>query len=313
MLSSGYLLRGTLPADIDGAQEVVDAAMSALVGEPRRGEFEVATASRDARIDLGTNTWVVEAPGGSIVGFAMLFWDTTAQGEAEVHVHPRHLGQGVGGALLDAVGGRAVELAAEVPPEIAPRLHVWCPESRERRRAALLERGFRAVRESYLMRIDFGDETPAPAPLPAGLEVRPFAVGTDEEAVYAATEEAFADHFLFNPASMEQWRVHHVDHPRFDPSLWLVAWEGDRAAGEVLLFVDEYEAYVDSLSVRRAWRGRGLGLALLTRGFAAAYERGLRKVRLGVDARNPTGALALYCKAGMHAEHREVVYARDLR
>lgn len=313
MLAHGYTLRHTRPEDVEAAQAVVDAAESAVTGEPRRGEIEVAVATRDPRWDLTTNTWVVEAPGGAVAGFAALFWDETAQGEAELHVHPAHLEKGAGGALLDVLERRATELAADAPAATSPRLHAWCAGSRVRRRAALLERGFRAVRESYLMRIDFDDAPPRSAPSPDGIEVQAFRPGSDAEALYAATEEAFADHFLFAPSTLAQWRIHTVEHPRFDPSLWLVAWDGDEVAGETLLFTDELEAYVDSVSVRRAWRSRGLGLALLTRVFALAHARGRRKVRLGVDAQNTTGALALYLKAGMRIERREEVYAKELR
>jgi mycothiol synthase len=313
VLAEGYTLRHTRPEDVPAAQAVVDAAESAVSGEPRRGEFEVEAALVDVRIDLATNTWVVEAPDRGIAGFAFVFWGTNPQAEAELHVDPARLGLGVGGAMLDAIEGRARELAAAAPADVRPRLHIWCAESRARRRAALLERGFRAVRESCLMRLDLGDEAPPAAPLPPGLALRRFVPGRDEEAVYAADQEAFSDHFLFDPATMEQWRADCVDHPRFDPSLWIVASDEGGVVGECLTFVDEHEAYVDSLAVLPSWRGRGLGLALLTRAFGLAHERGRRKVRLGVDAENPTGALALYLKAGMRVERRETVYAKDLR
>jgi mycothiol synthase len=313
MLAAGYSLRHTRPDDVAAAQAVVDAAETAVTGEPRRGEFEVAAGLADTRVDLATNTWVVDEPGGGLAGFASLFWAANAQGEAESHVQPAHAGKGVGDALLDAIERRAQELAASAPNGVVPRLHIWCAESRERRRATLVERSFRAVRESCLMRLDLGDAPPVATPVPDGIVLRRFVPERDERAVYEADEEAFGDHFLHVPATIEQWRTGCIEHPRFDPSLWLVAWDAADVAGECLTFVDEHEAYVDSLAVRRRWRGRGLGLALTTRAFVLAHERGLRKVRLGVDAQNPTGALALYLKAGMRVERRETVYAKDLR
>ena len=39
--------------------------------------------------------------------------------------------------------------------------------------------------------------------------------------------------------------------------------------------------------------------SLLRRAFAELAARGLREVRLGVDAENPTGAVALYEDVGM--------------
>jgi ribosomal protein S18 acetylase RimI-like enzyme len=50
-------------------------------------------------------------------------------------------------------------------------------------------------------------------------------------------------------------------------------------------------AWVSTLGVRRPWRTRGIGLALLRHSFNEFYRRGKRKVGLGVDAQNLTGAL----------------------
>jgi mycothiol synthase len=91
----------------------------------------------------------------------------------------------------------------------------------------------------------------------------------------------------------------------FDPSLWFLAFDGDQLAGVVIGFVRGAETgWVRGLGVRRPWRGRGLGLALLQQAFAAFYGRGLRTVGLGVDAQSPTGATRLYERAGMHVTER---------
>lgn len=262
---------------------------------------------------LETNTWLVLAPDGEPAGFGFVFWSGDAQGGAEPFVHPAHRGLGLGAALLETIESRAAELAVSAPGEARPRLHVFCAEDKAVRREWLLDHAYRAVRQSYLMVADLGDEAPPPAPLPPGVELRPFVPGRDDAAVHAASEEAFADHFLFDPSPLEVWRTRIVRRQGFDPALWLVAWDGDEIAGEALGYADPNEGYVDSLSVRRRWRGHALGLSLLTHLFVLLHERGLRRIRLGVDAQNPTGALAVYLKAGMRVERREEVYAKDLR
>jgi mycothiol synthase len=312
VLPAGYTLRHTTQEDVAAAQALLDAVEDELAGEQRGSEIQVATRFRDPRMELSSNTWVVVAPDGALAGFGMLFWGRSAQGEGEPFVHPEHRGRGIGDALLDAIEERAAELAADAPPTVSPRLHICCPAPRTRRRASLCERGYRVVRESYLMRVDLSDEPLALPPLPRGIEVHPFVLGRDEAAVHAADTEAFDGHFLHDPSTLEEWLIHSVELPVFDPSLWLVAWDGDVVAGEALMLIFETEAYVDSLSVRRRWRGRGLGLALLARSFGLAQARGQLKVRLGVDVQNPTGALALYLKAGMRVERREEVFAKDV-
>ena len=71
--------------------------------------------------------------------------------------------------------------------------------------------------------------------------------------------------------------------------------------------------YVNDLGVRRAWRKRGLGLAFLQHAFGEFYRRGYRKVGLGVDAQNLTGALNLYRKAGMHIHQQFDMYEKEIR
>jgi len=73
------------------------------------------------------------------------------------------------------------------------------------------------------------------------------------------------------------------------------------------------DGWVDVVGVRRPWRGRGLGFALLTSLFAAYHERGIRRVGLSVDAESATGAPRLYGRAGMHVVRSYVLYRKELR
>ena len=196
-------------------------------------------------------------------------------------------------------------------PGPPPALILWASpggECRER----LLARGFAVVRESHEMRIDLVDAPPAPA-WPPGIEPRPLRRERDEPAVYAADQEAFAEHFLFEAIPYEEWRRRMVDVAEFDPDLWLVAWDGDEVAAYVAGTVADDGGTVGDLAVRRPWRRRGLGQALLTaelRGFA---RRGVTPVRLYVDAQNATGAVALYERVGMRVERRFEVLRKRVR
>jgi ribosomal protein S18 acetylase RimI-like enzyme len=93
--------------------------------------------------------------------------------------------------------------------------------------------------------------------------------------------------------------------------------DGDEVAGISLCpphSIDDSEVgWVGTLGVRRPWRKRGLGLALLRHSFNEFYRRGKRKVGLGVDAENLTGALRLYENAGMHVEQAFDQYEKELR
>jgi ribosomal protein S18 acetylase RimI-like enzyme len=163
-------------------------------------------------------------------------------------------------------------------------------------------RGYRPIRGSWTMEIEFGLEAPAEPVIPDGITIRSHR-HPEEQRVYEATQEAFADHWEFHPISLEGWREFNVKTRNFEPDLWLVAWDGDEVAGASLNFPersgDPGHGWVGTLAVRRPWRRRGLGEALLRRSFAALHARGLRKVRLSVDAENLTGATRLYERAGM--------------
>ena len=69
---------------------------------------------------------------------------------------------------------------------------------------------------------------------------------------------------------------------------------------------------MNELAVRRPWRLRGLGLALLRRAFGEFYSRGTRKVTLAVDSQSLTGATRLYERAGMRVERLYSVYRKEL-
>lgn len=177
-------------------------------------------------------------------------------------------------------------------------------------------RGYRTIHSSWTMEIEFGVEAPAEPVLPDGIAIRPYRHPEDEQRVYEATQEAFADHWDFHPSPIETWREFNVKAGNFEPDLWLVAWDGGDVAGASLNYPersgDPGHGWVGTLGVRRAWRRRGLGEALLRRSFAALYARGLRKVRLSVDAENPTGATRLYERAGMRVLRQSNTWERQL-
>ena len=101
---------------------------------------------------------------------------------------------------------------------------------------------------------------------------------------------------------LQRW----LESPSFDPSLWVIAWDGDEvAAGNVNAIEAEENAalgikrgWLHSVFTRRQWRKRGLANALIAHSLQLMKERGMDYGILGVDADNPTGALGLYERNG---------------
>jgi ribosomal protein S18 acetylase RimI-like enzyme len=148
---------------------------------------------------------------------------------------------------------------------------------------------------------------PDAPPVPEGVELVGWSDAVDE-AARLAHAEAFAEHWGTEPRTAEEWRQWYTGHRGFRPDLSRVAVrEGsDEVVGFVLAAAypadwehDVREAWIHSLGTRDAWRGRGVGRALLLesiRAMAAADDRFDRAI-LGVDSRNE-GALALYTSVG---------------
>jgi RimJ/RimL family protein N-acetyltransferase len=94
-----------------------------------------------------------------------------------------------------------------------------------------------------------------------------------------------------------------------DPSreLWLVAEVDGRVVGGADFRRGRWEKNAHTgelgLALRKEWRGRGLGEALLREGISWARASGIRKLKLGVFATN-TAAIALYRKLGFQEEAR---------
>lgn len=156
-------------------------------------------------------------------------------------------------------------------------------------------------------------DAPASPQWTNGITVRPFAKGQDEQATYQTDEEASKDKGYHDPLSYEGWvKRMGMEKETFDPSLWFLACEGNEIAGVALnVFVKESNTgWVDHLSVRQAWRKRGIGKALLLHSFAEFYRRGIQHIKLSVDSKSLTNAPRLYESVGMKTVQQYHIYRK---
>ena len=165
--------------------------------------------------------------------------------------------------------------------------------------------GFAASTDYTPFRYGFQMRRPLDEPIldvamPEGVEMRPVRE-EDHRRIWEADVEAFLDHFEPRVQTDDDF-VATFAFPDLDTSLWRVAWEGDEVVGVVInaIFPEENEAigvklgWLEHVSVRAPWRGRGVAKALIVSSLHVHRERGMEFAALGVDAENPTGALALY-------------------
>ena len=310
-LPPGYLLRR--PRDED-AQALVDLMVAIDVEEQGAPDTEIEDLKADwaqPRFDKGRDAWTITAPDRSFAGYGWV-WDRVPHVDlqADLYVHPKHRGIGLEQVLLDRIEERGREHLPDAPAGETVTVAVFAMAGTPL--AEILERrDYERTRTFYRMTIDLAGGYPEPG-VPAGIEIRPFRPGVDDREVHATIEDTFAHHFRFHAESHEDWVTRRMGHPSFDPSLWLVAWDGDTMVGAILPYQFGDLSWVRELGVRDAYRGRGIGKALLVASFRMFEERGSKRVSLGVDAGNTTGATALYEKSGMKVEQRHELFQRPV-
>ena len=177
----------------------------------------------------------------------------------------------------------------------------------------LRRRGYALVRVSWRMETDLTGAIPPPT-WPERVSVRTIRPG-EERTVYEVHQETFRDVWEPIEESFDEWSHLLLQPPRFVPDLWFLAVEGDEIAGFAICHPHPTSpdlGWVAVLGVRRPWRKRGIGQALLLHAFHAFEGAGLARAGLGVDSESPTGAHTLYERAGMRATHRFEIYEKAL-
>ena len=292
-------VRRITPGDAGAIAAMAGADEAALSGRPSQlsaadflewwGRTELATDSRVYEED-GRPVAAVWADCmddlGVVVGFV-------AQGAK---------GRGLGGRLVDFGEERLRAREAKRVQVVTLALDTAAAE-------LMALRGYEEVRRFFDMEIEL-EEPPPPPALPAGLSLETFRE-EDARAFHDALDEAFQDHWEHHSVPFEKWWEQRRNAPSYDGTLWFVVRDGDELAAVAR---NEPErrggGYVGALGVRRPWRGQGLGRALLLHTFGAFWARGQKRVVLGVDAANPTGATKLYESAGMTVEMEAVVWEK---
>ncbi len=276
-------------------------------------EAELNRFWHSPEIKLETDLWVVETKDGKIVGYQEFdnrYAHASLMGDG--YVHPDYHGQGIGTTMLRALEARARAEIKLAEPDLRVFIRNGMPIGDTSARELHETEGYRPIRFSWRMEIKLAEAPRIPV-WPSGIELRPFVLDEHNHAVFEAHEEAFSDHWGHTPGTFERWRYRLTNREDFDPSLWFIAWDGDEIAGYCLCRYRMGSGWVGTLGVRRLWRKRGLGEALLLHSFGEFYERGMKTIGLGVDAQNPTGATRLYKKAGMYVAAEYVIYEKELR
>lgn len=297
-------IRSITSADLPAVAAFLADDESRAFGRPSRLGLADVTAWL-AEVDFERGTWLFDEH-GEIAAFGWAEVDAHHDaGFAAGVVHRSRQGRGLGSRLADLLEARLRELGVG-------RFHTVTLAPDTAAAALLTARGYREARRFREMTVELGDEPP-PAPAVAdGLRLERF---SEEYArgFHAALDEAFADHWEHQPSPFDGWWERQVARPDHDPSLWFLVRDGHEIVAATRNDPERSGGgWIGSIGVRPAWRGRGLAKALLLESFREFHRRGRRRVGLGVDAQNSTGATKLYEAVGMVIDSEQVAWEKKL-
>lgn len=288
-LPAGLTTRPLQKSDARAVFELMVAQEREDIGVVAIEEADIVSDWARPSHDLGARS-VGVLDGETLVAYAELM----GADRADTSVLPSHRGRGIGTWLahwLQDLGRRVGSTVVGMPvPQGSPGDRL------------LEELGFGVRWTSWVLALPEGATIPD-RELPAGYVVRT-AEPEERRAAHEVLEDAFLEWSVRDREPFEDFEAATTGRPGFEPwNLRIVVDPEGAVAGVSLVLVSDNgtTGYVDRLAVRRDQRHRGLAQALLVDSFAQARSHGTTTSELSTDSR--TGALGLYEKVGMAAQH----------
>lgn len=317
----GLVLRPATLDDCAALAEMLNASSRALTGNNEFSEQGLRSEFTQPGFDLSQSS-MLAILNGRIVGYSDI-WDVPTPPIKPFvfgRVDPAFEGLGIGTALLAWAEERSRQAIERVPAEACVAMVTATATHHAPSMQLLSSYGMVATRYSFEMSIDLTASS-FNVTWPDGLTLTTLAGFGNLRAVYDAYRDAWQDHRGWvaqdEETAFPAWQHRMTTAPDHDPSLWFVALDGEEVAGVLfakrLIEEDPDLGWVDNLAVRRPWRRRGLGQALLLTAFSEFARRGLKRGGLGVDAHSLTGATRLYERLGMYVKDEHTIFEKELR
>lgn len=242
---------------------------------------------------------IADDPHGRMLGWAEYHHDPSGYHPQklfmDITVHPDQQGRGVGSHLYEELLAR---LAALDP------IVLWANtrETFDRAVRFLERRGFTEKRRAWESRLNVAAFDPTPflenaARATQGLEISTVAKEREKDPdwvqqLYDLELEVGEDVprvDAYTPQPLEQHMKRLLENPDWLPDAHFLAQDGDRYVAESNLFRSQQLPdvfYQGITGTRRAYRGRGVALALKLRTVAYARRRGIREIRTWNDTLN---------------------------
>ena len=244
---------------------------------------------------------------GRMVGYAHLdLPDEQSRDEisGEFVIHPDYRRQGYGSALLSQLLFQAQERG----------IRLWAHGDLPAAAALARSARMRRVRALWQLRMPLAGISADEPARPAGVSLRTFRPGLDEDAWLGVNRRAFAHHPEQGRWTMDDLLAREAE-PWFDPAGFFLAERDGRVVGFHWTKVHQAEdgappiGEVYVVGVDPGQQGGGLGRALTMAGLAHLRRIGLAEVMLYVDEDN-TAAVKLYTALGFGRWSTDVMYGR---
>lgn len=256
--------------------------------------------------------------------------DVVALGSVDIHslahehrayldglVHPDLRRRGLGTFLLEWGEARGRALLHTLSPDRPAVLLIDYMDSRDDAVPLYECHGFAFKLAENTMRRDL-HETIEDDSSPQPITLIPWGQ-TDPHVYYETYYDAFRHRPGFPGWSEDVWREAFTGSDAFRPDLSLLATVEGRPAGYILCEIDQerngglcrLEGWILQMGVRPAWRGRGVGEALVRAALRAFRVEGLDDAMLDVNINNPQ-AQRLYDRLGFQTVARRIVYTKSV-
>lgn len=275
------------------------------VADTGRSDRELADVLEDwARpgVDLAQDAWLAEDGAGETVGYAFV-----APPDAEIRVHPRARGLGLGSHLRALVEARAAQLGAD---ELRQRV----PSGDRMAERPLEQSGYEPIRQAWRLERPL-DVAPEPRSWPAGVTADEIADDADAAEVLALLERAAAVDADGEQLALDRFHAEHLVDERLDRGLCVLARSGEQLVGVAIC---ESWNDADGIVVQLAVEVDGTGIdadelrrALLLAAFTRMRERGVETVIVpvaGVGAAIPE----LYASVGLRPVWQQTTWRKPI-
>jgi mycothiol synthase len=281
-------------------------ALSAECQSADGGQASIAAAQYLRVGSAGTTIGAFDARGRLIACAAVWPEQTPQEQRANIlgQVHPEQRRRGIGSFLLSWSIAQAQALPAATSNARLRMLRLTTEALTPAAERLYARFGFAQQFAEDVMRHNF--QTPLrAAPFPPDVSFTEWIPELAEQ-FFAAYEDAFRERPGFPHWSAEQWVEWATGDDGFRPQMSLLARDGEHPVG----FIICDDAWIVQVGTHPAWRGRGLGAALVVEALRRFKAAGAEHVTLDVNVNNPSAA-RVYTWLGLEIVGRRARYVRD--